>query len=96
MSDLVVNLSGVLQVEEMEGKTADQLIDLAVSVWNLPKESIHKPFVVVHNSSNNKYDPKQGQDLVGNLPQNAVVRVILPLKAEVAAQGSKQYLVEEE
>lgn len=96
MSDIVVNLSGVLNVEDMEGKTADQIINLALSVWNVPKESIDSPFVTIHSRSSNKYRPLQGDEVMGKVdPENDVVRVILPLKTgSVEANDKKQYLVE--
>ena len=95
MSDVVVTLSGVVSLGEMAGKTADQLIDLALAHWNVPRESVESPFVTIHDRSTNKLNPLQGDDSIGTLASDAVVRVVLPLRnTPVEVVGSKQYLVE--
>ena len=95
MSDIVVNLSGVIRLDQMEGRTADQLIDLALATWNVPKESVDAPFVTIHSRATNRHNPLQGTDVLGKLSAEDVVRVVLPLKSSpYEAMDSKQYLVE--
>lgn len=95
MSDVVVTLSGVISMEDMEGKTADQLINLAMAHWNMPKESVDAPFVTIHNRKTNRYNPLQGTDTISGLGEEDVIRVVLPLKAgKIESESTKQYLVE--
>ena len=96
MSEFVATLSGVIGIESMEGKTAKQLIQIALAHWNIPKESVEGAFVTVHNNLNNKYKPVQDDELVGKLdPDTDVVRVVLPLKTmSLDDKDTKQYLVE--
>lgn len=95
-NDMVVNLSGVLNIEDIEGKTADQLISMALGIWNIPRESVDEPFITVHDMSLNKHRPVSGGEIIGKLDQNKdIVRVVLPLKASaVKKTEEKQYLTE--
>ncbi len=94
MSDMVVTLSGVISLAEIEGKTADQLINLALANWNIHKDSIEAPFITIHNRNSNRQNPVQGQEVIANLRDDDVVRVILPLKTKHVESDTKQYLVE--
>lgn len=99
MNDIVVTLSGIINIQDMEGKTADQLIDLALGIWQIPRESIDGPFITIHNRPSNKYRPVQGNEVIGKLDsEKDVLRVVLPLKASSApsSEDTKQYLVEED
>lgn len=96
MEDMVVTLSGVIGVGELSGKTADQLIDLALTNWKIPRDSIEGPFVTLHNRASNKFRSIQGSETVGGIdPEKDLIRVVLPLKTCNIEQGDpKQYLVE--
>jgi hypothetical protein len=95
MSDVVVNLSGIVSLQSMEGKTANQLINLALANWGIPKESVEGPFVTVHNMQTNKHKPLQGEEVVINISDHDIVRVVLPLKSNpMQEKDTKQYLVE--
>lgn len=96
MSDMVVTLSGVVSVSDMEGHTAEQLISLALSHWNIPKESVEKPFVSLYHRASNKHKVIQGDETVTSLdPENDLVKVILPLKnVKVEQEDSRQFLVD--
>jgi len=97
MNDMVVTLSGVLSVGEMQGRTADQLVNTALAHWNIPRESVEAPFVTVHHRASNKYsEPLQGNEVVGGLnPEEDTVRVVLPLKnVKIEQEDTRQYLVE--
>ena len=96
MSDVVVTLSGIFSVEELEGKNVDQIISLALGVYNIPRESVDKPFVTIHNKTLNRYTPFQGDEVIGKIdPKKDVLRVILPLKTvSVELNAEKKYLVE--
>ncbi len=95
MNDIVVTLSGVISMKDMEGKTAEQLIGLAMAHWNIPKESIDAPFVTIHSKITNKHNPLQGSDVISGIGEDDVIRVILPLEAgKVEVDSTKQYLVE--
>jgi hypothetical protein len=96
MSDVVVTLSGIISVEDMKGKTADQLINLALGIWAIPKDSVDQPFVTIHNKVSNRYNPLQGTEVIGEFdPEREVLRVVLPLKtSSVDLKDEKQYLVE--
>ena len=95
-NDMVVSLSGVLNIEDMEGKTGEQLINMALGIWNIPRESVDKPFITVHNLSINKHRTIGENEVIGKLDsEKEMVRVVLPLKASVVkADEEKQYLVE--
>lgn len=96
MSDMVVTLSGVVGIQDMEGKTAEQLVNVALANWNIPKESVDGPFVSVLNRASGKHRPLQGQETIGGLnPEEDTVRVVLPLKTvSIEQEDSRQYLVE--
>lgn len=93
---MVVTLSGVLKIEEIEGMTADSIVDFTLGQWGIARDMVEAPFVAVHDKVSRKHRPVEGNALIGPVdPQKQVIRVVLPLKqVEVSTPDTRQMLLE--
>lgn len=95
---MVVTLSGILRVQDMEGVTADTLVSFALDHWNISREIVDRPFVAIHDKIANKNKTVEGDGLIGPLDASRqVIRVVLPLKTLVLqkeAGETRQLLME--
>ena len=77
---VVVTLSGKIDLSVEDNMTAEDIIKYVQLVWNINKETIDQPFLVVSNMNtgeNTLYE--NGDAIYASLNDKSVVKVVLPL-----------------
>jgi hypothetical protein len=78
---VVVTSSGKIDVKLDDSMTAKELKEYVMAVWNIDKEQIDQPFVVISDMLSNDSFVCDDDMVVGpKLRENSMVRVVLPLK----------------
>jgi hypothetical protein len=92
MNTAIMNMSGMMKLEGVEGMVSEDVIKKVREEWKVPEEIIKNPFIVIHNVIDNTYKTIGDGEKIPPLTKDQIVRIIFPLYKEDL--NSKQYLTE--
>lgn len=82
-TDIVVSVSGQLDMELKEETTPLEIFKNIREQWGLKEENIVSPFVVVHDKTRNKYRAVDTDEEIGKVdPKREVVRAVMPINKQ--------------
>jgi hypothetical protein len=92
MQTAIMNMSGMMKLEGVEGMVVEDVIKKVREEWKVPEEVIKNPFIVIHNITTNTYRTVKDGEKIPPLDKDQILRVIFPLYKEDL--DGRQYLTE--